>query len=94
MAPTLIGSMQIGGSLLDDRADGEVRYYYHDANRRVRSVFPDGTGAVPWPYGGFYVRGKDSSGGWIGSAVDPGPVGVRLGWQSAAVSIIAGNGWI
>ena len=70
LAPTGIGSMRIGGSLLDDRADGEVRYYYHDPYRRVRSVFPDGPERVPWPYGGFYVRGKDSSGGWIASAVD------------------------
>ena len=62
--------MQVGGSLLNDRAEGEVRYYYHDVHRRVRSVLPDGPERVSWPYGGYYLRGKDSSGGWIGSAVD------------------------
>ena len=70
LAPVGIGSMQIGGSLLNERASGEVRYYYHDVHRRVRSVFPDGPERVSWPYGGFYIRGKDSSGGWIGSVVD------------------------
>ena len=70
LVPAGIKRMQVGGSLLNDRAEGEVRYYYHDVHRRVRSVFPDGPERVPWPYGGYYLRGKDSSGGWIASAVD------------------------
>ena len=65
-----ITEMQIGGSLLQDRADGEVRYYYHDGQRLSRSVFPTGPGRVPWPYGGHYMEGRDSVGGWIASPVD------------------------
>lgn len=48
--------------------------YYHQANQtelpyRTVSVYP-GDGEVPWAYGGYYLRGTDSHGGWIGSAAD------------------------
>ena len=34
------------------------------------SVFPKGPSRVPWPYGGFYLKGQDAQGGWVGSAID------------------------
>jgi N-acyl-D-amino-acid deacylase len=66
LAPMGIDRMQIGGSLLEDRVEGEVRYY--GPNGAV-SVFPDHATA-PWAYGGFYLESLDSHGGWIASTLD------------------------
>ncbi|MDE2684471.1 MAG: serine hydrolase [Chloroflexota bacterium] len=68
--PTGITRMRIGGTLFDERADGEVRYYDYRVSGLSRSVFPDGTQEVPYTYGGLYIRGRDSVGGWIASATD------------------------
>ena len=65
-----IADMQIGGSLVKDRTEGEVRYYEHRRMGLARSVFPEGPDRVPWSYGGYHVAGRDSLGGWIASAVD------------------------
>lgn len=73
LKPAGITDMRIGGTRLSERAKGEVRYY-HQPNQTelpyaTPSVFP-GEGYVPWAYGGYYLRGTDAHGGWIGSAAD------------------------
>ena len=35
-----------------------------------RSVFPDVSEPVSWPYGGFYLEAMDSHGAWVASAID------------------------
>jgi N-acyl-D-amino-acid deacylase len=51
LAPMGINSMQIGHTLLRDRAEKEVHYYDHPGADLVRSVFPNVPGLVPRPYG-------------------------------------------
>ena len=70
LAPLEITRMQIGGSLLNQKAEDEVRYYQQPGEGTTLSVFPEGPKWVTWPYGGQYIAGKDSLGGWIASAVD------------------------
>lgn len=70
LAPAGIERMQLGRSRLADRHPAEVRYYLCEETSLAWSVFPDGPGRVPWPYGGFYLEAMDAHGGWIGSAVD------------------------
>ena len=71
LQPLGINRMRIGGTLLEDRAEGEVRYYVKPADPdSTSSILPDGPRSVPWPYGGYYVAGRDSVGGWIASAID------------------------
>ena len=64
-----IERMQMGGTLLEDRVEGEVRYY-STRDSLAPSVMPDGPRQVPWPYGGYYVAGRDAVGGWIASPID------------------------
>lgn len=62
--------MRLGRSLLEDRLDGEVRYY-DSGGHKGKCVFAgqlDQT--VPAPYGTFYAEAMDSHGGWVGSAAD------------------------
>jgi N-acyl-D-amino-acid deacylase len=66
LSPAGVSRMQIGRSLLSDRAAGEVKYYAQGA---AQSVFPGG-GSVPVAYGGFYLEAMDSHGGWIASTID------------------------
>lgn len=66
LEPNGITHMQIGRSLLEDRAGAEVLYY---GLRFATSVFPPHD-LVPWPYGGFYLEAMDSHGGWIASTID------------------------
>ena len=73
LKPAGITDMRIAGTRLSERSKGEVRYY-HQPNQTelpyaTPSVFP-GEGYVPWAYGGYYMRGTDAHGGWIGSAAD------------------------
>jgi len=70
LEPMGITSMSIGHTLLEDRADGEVRYYDHAGAFPVQSVFPGIEELVLWPYGGFYLEALDAHGGWIASVVD------------------------
>jgi N-acyl-D-amino-acid deacylase len=71
LAPAGITRMRIGHTRLEDRADGEVRYYgFSGEPLATESVFPDVDGSVPWPYGGWYQESLDAHGGWIASAVD------------------------
>jgi len=70
LRPIGIRQMRIGGSLLEHRAEGEVRYYDYAGAPLVQSVFPNVGGPVPWPYGGFHLEAMDAHGGWIASAID------------------------
>jgi N-acyl-D-amino-acid deacylase len=65
-----IDRMQLGRTLLDHRAEGEVRYYHHSPDALTRCVFPDVHNEVAWPDGGFHLEAMDAHGGWIASAVD------------------------
>ncbi len=70
LAPLGISRMQIGGTLLEDREVGEVKYYEYPGMALARSVLADGPERVRWSYGGYSIEGRDSLGGWIGSAID------------------------
>jgi CubicO group peptidase (beta-lactamase class C family) len=65
-----ITSMSIGHTLLEERVNGEVRYYDYPGAPLVQSVFPDIGESVSRPYGGFYLEAMDAHGGWIASVVD------------------------
>ncbi len=64
-----IKRMRLGKTRIQDRADGEVRYYMPDAGKG-KSVFELNERLVPWPYGAFNLEAMDAHGGWISSAVD------------------------
>jgi len=68
LAPLGITDMQIGHTLLDLRAPGELCYY--DPGRGPNVMRPESSLAVPAPYGTFHLEAMDSHGGWIASAVD------------------------
>jgi CubicO group peptidase (beta-lactamase class C family) len=67
LEPLNIRRMRLGRSLPGGRAPGEVRYY---TESRVASVFPHLHGLVPLPYGGLYLEGIDSSGGWLATPIE------------------------
>ena len=58
--------MQLGHTLVSQRAADEVQYYEPGT---TTSVFPDG-GTVAWPDGGFYLEPMAAHGAWIASAPD------------------------
>ncbi|MCH7605525.1 MAG: beta-lactamase family protein [Chloroflexi bacterium] len=70
LEPMGIKHMRIGSSLLEGRAEGEVRYYASLGAPSAWPVFPDAGQWVPRPYGSFYLEAMDSHGGWIGSPID------------------------
>jgi CubicO group peptidase (beta-lactamase class C family) len=70
LQPMGIGRMRIGGTLLSERAPGEVRYYDFPGARLANSIFPASPGPVPAQYGAYDMRTLDSHGGWIASAID------------------------
>lgn len=67
LAPAGIKQMRIGASLKP--FEGES-HYYTSRDARVGSVFPQVTGKVPEPYGGFCLEALDAHGGWLASVVD------------------------
>ncbi len=69
LTPAGITSMAIGGTTLEERLAGEVRYYSPPDLPLDVSVYP-GVGYVPQGYGTYYVRSLDAHGGWIASAED------------------------
>ncbi|MBA3274177.1 MAG: beta-lactamase family protein [Chloroflexia bacterium] len=69
LAPAGITSMAIGGTTLEERRPGEVRYYSPPDLPPFASVYP-GEGFVPAGYGGYFMPALDSHGGWIASASD------------------------
>jgi hypothetical protein len=67
---TLTGPGGIGKTLLEDRAEGEVRYNQPpEYPATVPSVYP-GQGYVPFAYGSFFMDAMDAHGGFIGAASD------------------------
>lgn len=69
LEPCGIKHMALGATRESGRQENEVKYYMPD-DEKVKSVFPDESELVPWPYGGFYLEPMDSHGGWIASAPD------------------------
>lgn len=68
LGPLGIHSMRLGRSHLEDRVDGEVRYY--DPGTEP-SVFSSERGQrVPLAYGAFHLEAMDAHGGWLASAID------------------------
>lgn len=68
LSPLQITTMRIGGSHLEDRLPGEVRYY---DPALAGSVFEKERGKQrSSPYGAFQLAALDSHGGWIASATD------------------------
>ena len=70
LRPAGITRMRVGGTLLEDKADGEVRYYGYPSQPLARSVLPDTPNRVPWTYGGFHLKTMDAHGGWVASPID------------------------
>lgn len=69
LGPAGITDMAIAGTTLEERAEGEVRYYAAPGVEPRPSVFPGG-GYVPVGYGSYYLRAMDAHGGWIATAED------------------------
>jgi CubicO group peptidase (beta-lactamase class C family) len=69
LAPLGITDMRIAGTLLSERALGEVKYYPPPGAVPFVSVYP-GEGFVSLPYGAYYLRGMEAHGGWIATAAD------------------------
>jgi N-acyl-D-amino-acid deacylase len=59
----------LGGTLKTDRLPGEVIYYDFPGDPLVSSVFPP-FGAVPWPYGGYYLLANQADGALISSTIE------------------------
>lgn len=60
----------MGRSLIEDRIDGEVRYYPLRATTGQAVMGPRIGKEVPYGYGTFYQEALDAHGGFIGSAID------------------------
>jgi len=69
LAPRGITRMQIGRTLPERRAEGEVKYYEPEKKEEPAVVGNIGKD-VPLPYGAWYHEALDSHGGWIASAID------------------------
>ncbi len=70
LAPLGIENMRLGHTLLQGRADGEVKYYVPETDRPQAIMGPDLGKPVPEPYGAWNLEAMDSHGGWIASAAD------------------------
>ena len=70
LLPLGITRMTIGGTLAEDRLEGEVKYYGHAGQRLARSAVPGTPNRVPEHYGGFHLETMDAHGGWVASAID------------------------
>jgi CubicO group peptidase (beta-lactamase class C family) len=68
LAPLGITTINLGHTLLSERAPGEPRYT--DPGLGPNVVQPDATESVAAPDGTFYLEAMDSHGGLIGSAPD------------------------
>jgi len=70
LKPLGIVQMQLGRTLPEFRAEGEVKYYA-PGDKRGPAVVGQNLGQdVPLPYGTWNLEAMDSHGGWIASAVD------------------------
>jgi N-acyl-D-amino-acid deacylase len=70
LKPLGITRMQLGRTLPEDRADGEVTYYEPEEKRGPAVIGKNLGRDVPLPYGTWHLEAMDSHGGWIASAVD------------------------
>jgi N-acyl-D-amino-acid deacylase len=71
LKPLGVARARIGGSLEDQRAEGEVRYYAVNDKTGVATVGPGaGEKEVPVSYGVWRQETLDAHGGWIASAPD------------------------
>ncbi|HYI25431.1 MAG TPA: serine hydrolase domain-containing protein, partial [Thermomicrobiales bacterium] len=68
-APLGITDWKIGGTYLEERLPGEVRYY-GAPDQGLRIGVTSGEGYVPVGYGSFSLPSLDAHGGWISSAHD------------------------
>jgi len=69
--PLGIDRPRIGGSLENQRAEGEVKYYDVNNAKGLATTGPGaGTEQVPISYGTWRQETLDAHGGWIASAVD------------------------
>ena len=69
LLPLKIEHMELGRTLLRERADGEV-HYYPGKPQLGKSIFPGIKQEVAQPYGWWCLESMDSHGGWIASAPD------------------------
>lgn len=69
LLPAGIRRMKIGGTLKEQRAQGESAYHANPGEPLGDAVFPS-LGQVPQAYGGWCHHVLDSHGGWIASAMD------------------------
>lgn len=70
LKPLGITRMQLGKTLRDARAAGEVCYYESSEKRGPAVLGPDLGKDVELPYGTWNLEAMDAHGGWIASAVD------------------------
>ncbi len=68
LLPLGIRRMRIGGSLLTQRALGEVAYW--DSAELTPSIFPAPLLETTFPYGAFDLRIFESGGGWVAAMPD------------------------
>jgi N-acyl-D-amino-acid deacylase len=69
LKPLGIRRMQLGRTLREQRAPGEVAYY-DELNREEPAVTGPIGKKVPLPYGRWALESMDAHGGWIASAAD------------------------
>ena len=69
LLPAGIRRMMIGGTLKEQRSQGESAYHANPGEPLMDAVYPS-LGKVPEAYGGWCHRVLDSHGGWIASAMD------------------------
>jgi N-acyl-D-amino-acid deacylase len=70
LAPLGIDKMRLGKTLLNDRAENEVRYYTANDNKQTAILGPDLGKPVLAPYGGWNLEAMDAHGGWLATAED------------------------
>jgi N-acyl-D-amino-acid deacylase len=84
-APLGVTTARIGGSLAEQRAEGEVRYYTAGDRRGTPVVGGDaGDGEVPVSYGAWHHEALDAHGGWIASAADLARFGAACAGEGGA----------
>lgn len=69
LRPAGCGGMRLGRTLMEERAEGEVRYYIPN-DRETDCVFDSHPGRCLLPYGGFHLEAMDAHGGWLASVDD------------------------
>ncbi len=93
LLPLGLDGMRIGGSSLDGRRDGEVRYY-------------PASPLLPAPYDALDLGAMDAHGGWTGSAIDlarfaaaldpaiTAAMGSPTPWEELPMGPYYGMGWV